>query len=58
MVLNFSVYILKVEFNLNGFPDNAVHISGFRGQDGRIVELNAIYVVDTLFNYGQLLRMF
>jgi hypothetical protein len=22
-----------VEFNLNGLPDNAVHISGFRGED-------------------------
>jgi hypothetical protein len=33
-----SVDIARVEFNLNGLPDNAVHISGFRGEDGRIVE--------------------
>jgi hypothetical protein len=32
-----SVDIVRVEFNLSGLPDNAVHISGFRGEDGRIV---------------------
>jgi hypothetical protein len=47
-----------VEFNLNGLPDNAVHISGFQGEDGRIVELNAVSLVDTVFSYGRLLRMF
>jgi hypothetical protein len=31
-----------MKFNLNGLPDNAVHISGFRGEDGRIVEMNAV----------------
>jgi hypothetical protein len=33
-----SVDIVGVELNLNGLPDNAVHISGSRGEDGRIVE--------------------
>jgi hypothetical protein len=36
----------------------AVHISGFHGEDGRIVELNAVSLVDTVFNYGRLVRMF
>jgi hypothetical protein len=40
-----------VEFNLNGLPDNAVNISGFRGEDGRFVELNAVSLVDTVFSY-------
>jgi hypothetical protein len=40
-----------VEFNLNGLPNNAVHTSGFRGEDGRIVELNALSMVDTVFSY-------
>jgi hypothetical protein len=31
-----SVDIVRVEFNLNRFPNKAVHISGFRGEDGRI----------------------
>jgi hypothetical protein len=47
-----------VEFNLNGLPDNAVHITGFRGEDGSIVELNAMFLVDTVFSYGRLVRMF
>jgi hypothetical protein len=41
-----------VEFNLNGLPDNTVHISGFHGEDGSIVELNAMTLVDTVFSYG------
>jgi hypothetical protein len=53
-----SVDIVGVEFNLNGLPDNAVHISDFRGEDGRIVELNAVSLVDTVFSYGRLVRMF
>jgi hypothetical protein len=40
------------EFNLNGHPDNAVHMSGFHGEDGRIVELNAVSLVDTVFSNG------
>jgi hypothetical protein len=43
----------KVEFNLNGLPDNAVHISGFRGEDGSIVELNAVSLVYTVFSYSR-----
>jgi hypothetical protein len=50
--------IVKLEFDLNGLPDNAVHISGFRGEDGRIVELNAMTLVYTVFSYGRLVRMF
>jgi hypothetical protein len=37
-----SLDIPGVEFNLNGLPENAVHISGFRGEDGSIVKLNAM----------------
>jgi hypothetical protein len=37
-----------VEFNLNGLPDNVVHISGFRGEDGSIMELNTMSLVDTV----------
>jgi hypothetical protein len=47
-----------MEFNLNGLPDSAVNISGFRGEDGRIVELNAVSLVGNLFRYGRLVRMF
>jgi hypothetical protein len=53
-----TVDIVRVEFDLNGLPDNAIHISGFRGEDGRIVKLNAMSLVDTVFSYGRLVRMF
>jgi hypothetical protein len=39
-----------VEFNLSGLPNNEVHISGFRGEDGSIVELNAMFLVNTVFS--------
>jgi hypothetical protein len=47
-----------MESNLNVLPDIAVHISGFRGKGGRIVELNVVSLVDTVFSYGRLVRMF
>jgi hypothetical protein len=47
-----------VEFNLDGLPDNAVKISGFHGEDGSIVDLNAVSLDDTVFSYGRLVRMF
>jgi hypothetical protein len=53
-----SVNIVRVELNLIGLPNNAVHMSGFLGEDGRIVELNAVSLVDTVFSYGRLVRMF
>jgi hypothetical protein len=39
--------MLRMELNLNGLPDNAVQISGFHGNDGRIVELNVMSLVDS-----------
>jgi hypothetical protein len=50
--------LLRVEFNLNGLPDNVVHIFVFRGKDGRIVELNAVSVLDTMFSYSPLIGIF
>jgi hypothetical protein len=43
-----------VEFNLNGPLEDAIRLSGFHGEDGRIVELNAEFVVDNVFSYGRL----
>jgi hypothetical protein len=44
------VDIARAECNLNRLPDNAGHISGFRGEDGRTLELNAVSLVDTVFS--------
>jgi hypothetical protein len=53
-----SLDIVGVEFNFDGLPDNAVHISGFLGEDGSFEELIAMSLVDTVFSYGRLVRMF
>jgi hypothetical protein len=42
----------RLEFNLNGLPNHAAHISGFCGKDGSILELNAVSLVDIVFSYG------
>jgi hypothetical protein len=55
---SLSVNIARVEFHLDGLRNNAVHISGFHGEDGRIVELNSVFLADTVFSYGRLLLMF
>jgi hypothetical protein len=39
--------IVRVEYNLNSLPNNAVHISGSCGEGGRIVELKVVFVVIT-----------
>jgi hypothetical protein len=53
-----SVDIEIEDFNINGLLNGAIHISGFRGEDGRIVELNTVSVVDTLLSYDRIVRMF
>jgi hypothetical protein len=40
------------------FLKNSLDVSGFRGEDGGIVELNAVSLADTAFNYGRLVLMF
>jgi hypothetical protein len=47
-----SVDIVRVEFNPNGLPNNAVHMSGLHCEDGSILELNTVSVADTVFSYG------
>jgi hypothetical protein len=40
-----------MELKLNGLPNDAVHVSGFSGEDGGFVELNVVSQVDDMFNY-------
>jgi hypothetical protein len=44
--------IAGMELNLNGLPNNAIHVSGFGGKDGGIVKLNAVSRMDVVFSYG------
>jgi hypothetical protein len=41
-----------MEFNLNGLPNDAIHVLGFSGEDGGIVKLNAVSQVGPVFSYG------
>jgi hypothetical protein len=41
-----------MELNLDGLPNNAIHVSGFSGKDGGIVKLNVVTQVDSVFTYG------
>jgi hypothetical protein len=40
-----------MEFNLSRFPDGAIHVSGFCGEDGGDVKLNAVSQVDTVLHH-------
>jgi hypothetical protein len=54
----FSVDTLRGEVTLHGLPNNTVHISGFRGEDGSIVKLNVVSLVNTVFSDIGLVQMF
>jgi hypothetical protein len=47
-----------MELNFNGFPNNAIHVSGFSDKDGGIVKLSAVSKIDTVFSYNWLVWMF
>jgi hypothetical protein len=53
-----SVDIVRVEFSLNGLPDNAVHIYGFLGEYGGTVELNVMSLANIMLSYAGLIQMF
>jgi hypothetical protein len=47
-----------MEFNLYGFPDDAVHVSCFCGEHAGAVELNTVFLVDAVLSYSRLVRIF
>jgi hypothetical protein len=49
---NLSVHTVGIELNLNGLPNNAIHVLGFSGKDGGIVKLNAVSRVEAAFSYS------
>jgi hypothetical protein len=50
--MNLFVHVVGIELNLNGLPNDAINVSGFSGEDGGIVKLNAVSQVDAVFSYG------
>jgi hypothetical protein len=46
---NLSVHIVGMVLNLNGLPNDAIHVSGFSGEDGGFVKLSAVSQVDGVF---------
>jgi hypothetical protein len=47
------VHVESVAYNLNCFPDDEVHESGTRVEDG----LNSVSLVDVVFSSGRLVQM-
>jgi hypothetical protein len=45
---HLSVHIAGMELNLNGLPNDVIHISGLGGEDGGIVKLNVVSILATL----------
>jgi hypothetical protein len=41
-----------MELNLNGLPNDAIHVSGLGGEDGGVVKPNAVSEVDAVDKYG------
>jgi hypothetical protein len=35
-------HIVGMELNLNGLPNDAIHVSGFGGENGGFVKLNVV----------------
>jgi hypothetical protein len=50
--VTLSVHIVGMELNLNSLPNDAIHVSGFSGEDGGLVKLNVVSQVDGVFSYG------
>jgi hypothetical protein len=40
-----------MELNLDGLPNDAIHVSGFSGEDGGLVKQCGVQV-DGVFSYG------
>jgi hypothetical protein len=49
---NLSVHIVGMELNLNGLPNDAVHVSDFSGEDGGFGERKAASRDDGVLSYG------
>jgi hypothetical protein len=49
---NLSVRSVGMQLNLDGPPNNAIHVSAFSGEDGGNVKFNAVYRVDVALSYG------
>jgi hypothetical protein len=47
-----SVHSVVLGLNLNGPPNNAIHLLCFTGEERGIVKLNAVSQVNAVFNYG------
>jgi hypothetical protein len=41
-----------MELNLSGILNNVISVSGFSGEDGGIVKLNAVSQVDAVISHG------
>jgi hypothetical protein len=49
----FLVHVVWVQLNLDGLPNHLVHVSHLSGQDGGILQLNAVAQVDAVFGHSR-----
>jgi hypothetical protein len=49
------VHVVLIQLDLNGLPDELVHVSGFGGQDLGVLELDTMSLA--MFGYGQFVWM-
>jgi hypothetical protein len=41
-----------MELNLNGLPNDVIHVSGFSGKDAGILKLNVVSQVNAVFSHS------
>jgi hypothetical protein len=49
---HLSVHVVVMELNLNGLPNDVIHVLGLGGEDGGIVYLNVVSQVDAVFSHS------
>jgi hypothetical protein len=47
-----SVHNVGMKLNLNCFPDDVIHVSGFGGEAGNVTLLDVVPQVDTVLHHG------
>jgi hypothetical protein len=51
------VHVVRMQLDLNGLPDQPVHVSGFCVQNLGVLELDTMSPVDAVFSYCRLVWM-
>jgi hypothetical protein len=47
-----------MDLNFNGLPNDTIHVLGLSGEDGGIMKLGVVSLVDAVFSHGRLVLLF